>query len=259
MNFTFTQDQLDFQDAISSMLRAEVTADSIRARWQNESGVDSAFMQQAHDLGLNSMLIPESLGGLGLTPVDFILLAEACGEVALPEPLVESVMVTTPSLVDILDQGLGNADVQKVIDGVLAGEVRVALGHAINPCINYADGADWFLLPEGDGVYLLPKEAVTLEAKTSVDPSRRLFSASFAASDACLVADGDAGANLQRAMLNRGALASAAQLVGLSRGMLQQSVSYTSDREQFGRALAPIRRLNTYWRMSLYRLNTPSR
>lgn len=237
MNFTFTQDQLDFQEAISSMLRAEVTADSIRARWQNESGVDSAFMQQAHDLGLNSMLIPESLGGLGLKPVDFILLAEACGEVALPEPLVESVMVTTPSLVDILDQGLGNADVQKVIDGVLAGEVGVALGHGINPCINYADSADWFLLPEGDGVYLLPREAVTLETKTSVDPSRRLFSASFAASDACLVADGDAGANLQRAMLNRGALASAAQLVGLSRGMLQQSVSYTSDREQFGRAI----------------------
>ena len=115
MNFTFTQDQLDFQDAITSMLRTEVTADSIRARWQNSSGVDSAFMQQAHDLGLNSMLIPESLGGLGLTAVDFILLAEACGEVALPEPLVESVMVTAPSLVDILDQGLGNADVQSCL------------------------------------------------------------------------------------------------------------------------------------------------
>ena len=42
MNFTFTQDQLDFQEAISSMLLREVTADSIRARWQNESGVDSA-------------------------------------------------------------------------------------------------------------------------------------------------------------------------------------------------------------------------
>ena len=59
MNFNFTQDQLEFQDAISSMLRTEVQANSIRARWQNESGIDSAFMQQAHDLGLNSMLIPE--------------------------------------------------------------------------------------------------------------------------------------------------------------------------------------------------------
>ena len=29
MNFTFTQDQLDFQEAIASMLKSEVTADSI--------------------------------------------------------------------------------------------------------------------------------------------------------------------------------------------------------------------------------------
>ena len=51
------------------------------------------------------MLVPEALGGLGLQTTDFILLAEACGEVALPEPVVESVMVSTPLLVDILDQG----------------------------------------------------------------------------------------------------------------------------------------------------------
>ena len=106
MNFTFTQDQLDFQEAIASMLKSEVTADSIRARWSAEAGVDAAFLTQAHELGLNSMLVPEALGGLGLQTTDFILLAEACGEVALPEPVVESVMVSTPLLVDILDQGL---------------------------------------------------------------------------------------------------------------------------------------------------------
>ena len=128
MNFTFTQDQLDFQEAIATMLKSEVTADSIRARWSADGGVDDAFLKQAHDLGLNSMLVPEALGGLGLQAADFILLAEACGEVALPEPLVESVMTTTPLLVDILDQGLGNSDVQRVIDGVLAGESRVAVG-----------------------------------------------------------------------------------------------------------------------------------
>ena len=37
MNFTFTQDQLDFQEAIASMLKSEVTADSIRARWSAEA------------------------------------------------------------------------------------------------------------------------------------------------------------------------------------------------------------------------------
>ena len=173
MNFTFTQDQLDFQEAIATMLKSEVTADAIRARWSADGGVDDAFLKQAHDLGLNSMLVPEALGGLGLQAADFILLAEACGEVALPEPLVESVMTTTPLLVDILDQGLGNSDVQRVIDGVLAGESRVAVGHSINPYINYADCADWFVLPDGNSLYLMPREAVTLDEKKSVDPSDR--------------------------------------------------------------------------------------
>ena len=75
MNFAFTDDQLEFFDAIATMLRTEVTADRIRARWDNE-GVDAEFLQQAHELGLNSMLVPESLGGLGLGMPDFILLAE---------------------------------------------------------------------------------------------------------------------------------------------------------------------------------------
>ena len=237
MNFTFTQDQLDFQKAIATMLKSEVTADSIRARWSADGGVDDVFLKQAHDLGLNSMLVPEALGGLGLQAADFILLAEACGEVALPEPLVESVMTTTPLLVDILDQGLGNSDVQRVIDGVLAGESRVAVGHSINPYINYADSADWFVLPDGNSLYLMPREAVTLDEKKSVDPSRRLFAVSFTPDDQYRVADDDAGANLQRATLNRGALATAAQLVGLSKGMIAQSVQYTSDREQFGKAI----------------------
>lgn len=237
MNFTFTQDQLDFQDAIASMLRSEVTADTVRSRWATTAGVDERFLSQVHELGLNSMLVPEALGGLGLGVTDFILLAEACGEVALPEPVVESVMVSTPLLVDILDQGLGNADIQKVVDGVLAGDLRVSLGHAINPCINYADSADWFLVSEGDGIYLVPKEAISFKARKSVDPSRRLFSVSFDPRDHVRVADGDVGARLQRSTLNRGALANAAQLVGLSRGMLDQSVRYTTDREQFGRAI----------------------
>ena len=43
MNFTFTQDQLDFQDAIASMLRSEVTADTVRSRWATTAGVDERF------------------------------------------------------------------------------------------------------------------------------------------------------------------------------------------------------------------------
>ena len=87
MNFTFTQDQLDFQDAIASMLRSEVTADTVRSRWATTAGVDERFLSQVHELGLNSMLVPEALGGLGLGVTDFILLAEPVARSHYRSPL----------------------------------------------------------------------------------------------------------------------------------------------------------------------------
>lgn len=237
MNFTFTEDQLSFRDAIEAMLQGEVTADRIRDRWPTDHGMETALLEQVQALGLNAMLVPEALGGLGLGPTDFILLAEACGQVALPEPVVETVMVAMPLLVDILDRGLGNGDVQQVINGVSAGTLKVAVGHPINPCVNFADSADWLLLGRGDEVYLVPQDAVELTARRSVDPSRRLFEVAFKPDSSHRIAEGDVGADLWRATLNRGALATAAQLVGLSRGMVAQSVQYSSDRQQFGRAI----------------------
>ncbi len=237
MNFTFTEDQLSFREAIDAMLKGEVTAERIRARWENDTGIDAALMNQVLESGLLGMLVPETLGGLGMGPTDFILLAESCGEVALPEPVVETAMVALPLLVDILDRGLGNGDVQQVIDGVIAGDLKVAVGHPINPCVNFADSADWLLLPQGAEIYLVPRSAVTLTARKSVDPSRRLFEVEFETDRARRIADGDVGADLWRATLNRGALATAAQLVGLSKGMMTQSVQYTTDRQQFGRPI----------------------
>ncbi|MEY2908198.1 MAG: hypothetical protein RLZZ602_721 [Pseudomonadota bacterium] len=237
MNFTFTEDQLSFREAIEALLVGEVTPERIRARWQTDTGVDDALMAQVLESGLISMQVPEALGGLGMGPIDFVLLAEACGQVALPEPVVETAMVALPLLVDVLDRGLGNGDVQQVIDGVCAGSLRIAVGHPINPCVNFADVADWLLLPHADEIYLVPRDAVALTPRKSVDPSRRLFEVQFEVNGAQRLAEGDVGADLWRATLNRGALATAAQLVGLSQGMVEQSVRYTADRQQFGRAV----------------------
>jgi len=96
MNFTFTEDQLSFREAIEALLVGEVTPERIRARWQTDTGVDDALMAQVLESGLISMQVPEALGGLGMGPIDFVLLAEACGQVALPEPVVETAMVALP-------------------------------------------------------------------------------------------------------------------------------------------------------------------
>jgi len=237
MDSTFTEDQKTFAEATRAVLTGEVTAERIRQRWATPSGVDDALLEQIKGLGLNGMLVPEALGGLGLGQTDFVLMAQACGYVALPEPVAEQVTVVAPLLVDVVDRGLGDSSVQQVLDDLQSGSVRVAVAHPINPMVNFAESADWFLLGHGEALYLAAAEQVNLRPRKSVDPSRRLAEVNFDARDAHCLARGDVGAELWRATLNRGALCTAAQLVGLAEAMVEQTVRYTGDRQQFGRAV----------------------
>ena len=98
MNFTFTEDQLLFQESVRDFLVNEVTAESIRALWKTDPGRSDALWQQLTELGLTAMTVPEAMGGLGMTALDFILIAQECGYVALPAPLVHIALVAVPLL-----------------------------------------------------------------------------------------------------------------------------------------------------------------
>ncbi len=236
MDFTFSQDQLMFQEALTTLLASEAPADRIRARWQSDSGLDAALEQQLVELGLAGMLVPEALGGLGLDATDFIKLAETCGQFALPEPAVEQALVAAPLLADICTAS-GAERAESVLGELIGGGCRVAVGHILNPYINFAANADYFLLGHGGDVHLLPAAQVTLSAVKSVDPSRRLAAVSWQPSKATLLADGELGAACWRAALNRGALGNAAQLIGLADAMVKQAVAYAADRQQFGKPI----------------------
>jgi alkylation response protein AidB-like acyl-CoA dehydrogenase len=238
MNCTFSDDQLLFRDTVRDLLSNEVTAERIRQRWDSDNGIDSAALQSMVDLGLTAALVPEEQGGLGFNTVDFILIAEECGRAALPEPIVDSCLVATPMLVDA-DLALEGSDnrVRELLEAVASGEKTVLCGPSINPYINFAHSADYLLLPHGNEVHLVATDRVQLELQTSVDLSRRLSKVSWQPRSETCIARGEIGADLWRSTLNRGALANAAQLLGLSEAMVAQAVKFASDREQFGRPI----------------------
>ena len=93
MDFTFSEDQLLFQESVRDFLVNEVTAERIRASWETDSGREEALWNQLAELGLTGMTVPEVHGGLGMTALDFVLLAQECGYVALPEPHAISPLV----------------------------------------------------------------------------------------------------------------------------------------------------------------------
>lgn len=231
MDFTFSEDQLLFQESVRDFLVNEVTPARIRASWETDSGRESALWQQLTELGLVGMTVPEEFGGLGMSELDFVLLAQECGYVALPEPLVHTVLVAVPMLNDI-----GGELASTWLPKIATGEAKVVVGLEQNLLVEDAHVADLLLLQKGKELLAVTADNVTLRHNESIDPSRRLFAAEITG-DAQSVATGPDAEKLIDAALNRGALGCAAQALGLTQRMIDLSVAYTSDRNQFGKPI----------------------
>lgn len=231
MDFTFTEDQQLFQDSVRDFLINEVTPERIRACWETDSGRDDALWAQLVELGLTGMTVPEEHGGLGMSELDFVLLAQECGYVALPEPLVNMVMIAVPMLREV-----GGDLASEWLPKIAAGEARVVAGLAQNMLVEDAHIADLVLWHQGSELFALTPEQMLLQENESVDPSRKLFSIELNG-QVTPVARSEQARSLADTALNRGALGAAAQALGLAQRMIDISVQYTSERQQFGKPI----------------------
>lgn len=231
MDFTFSEDQLLFRDSVRDFLTNEVTTESIRQRWETDSGRSATCWQSLAELGLTAMLVPEENGGLGMDEIDFVLLAQECGRAALPEALVDSVLVVTPLLREsAVDQA------QEWLQAISTGDLQIAVSQG-NGLLLDAHVCDKAIIEEQGRLLLVATSELSLEVQESVDPSRKLFSYSFSGNVEAVLADGQRAIELIANMRLRGALGAAAQLLGLAQRMTDISVAYTSERKQFGAAI----------------------
>jgi alkylation response protein AidB-like acyl-CoA dehydrogenase len=233
MDFTFTEDQLLFQESVREFLVNEITPERLRASWETDTGRSDEMWAQLTQLGLTGLTVPEEFGGLGMSELDFVLLAQECGYVALNEPLVHSVLVATPLLSSIDDIELKQTWLPKIASG----EAKVVVGVEENGLVEDAHIADLLLLQHGDEIHAVEKGQVILRANESIDPCRQLFAVKWTPSSDTCVASGENARALITATINRGALACAAQALGLTQRMLDMTVQYTSDRHQFGKPI----------------------
>jgi alkylation response protein AidB-like acyl-CoA dehydrogenase len=220
VDFRFTDEQLMIAETARKLLAGTCSMAQLRAMLAAGEARDRARWAGLVETGLTATLLPEP-AGLGLTETDFILVAQAAGYAALPEPLVESAGIAAPLL----------AAIDPAHD-LLSSEQTLAIGPAINPFIADADTAAALLLERDGATYLLRPDEVTLTRQQSTDPFRRLFSVNWRPNtpisrDPGLWADA----------LDRGALFAAAQCAGLAQRAIDIAVEYAKTREQFGKPI----------------------
>ncbi|MBO2452810.1 acyl-CoA/acyl-ACP dehydrogenase [Actinomadura barringtoniae] len=170
------------------------------------------------ELGIPGLLVPEEHGGADGDDVDLLAPIEAAGYAAAPEPLIETAIAT----------GLlrGSPLAGTWLPKVAGGECVVAV---TEPGTSHAVAADRaaLVLVERGGAWHAATDFTTAE-RPSLDEERRLFTVSAQATEPLPTADAATA-------FDRGAILTAAYLLGVARRMIDMSVEHASTRVQFGR------------------------
>ncbi len=214
MDFRFTDEQQELIKAAKSFFEGEHTPERMRAQL-NAKDVEP-LMPQCAALGLIGIIAAPDHGGLGQDFTVMAAIAEAAGYVGFVESYVETAGIVVPLL-----QLMGETE---KLEQVIAGTLHIA---PLSPRLfatHAADKCDYFIETHPKGHKLIGKDELTLTLLQSIDPLRKIFKVNHSAQ----------GCDLSNWY---GGVLSAAQICGLARRIIDISVDYAKERQQFGQAI----------------------
>lgn len=263
MNFDLSEEQQMFVASVERFA-APIDVEARRRLRLSPTGYDRARWQQLAELGLIALAAGEDAGGMGGSPLDLALVAEAIGKANGPDPLIEHGVL--PTL--LLERGGAGEHVEGVLSGttiatfawtergqryslkakgmkaesagdgfVLSGEKTMVMGALI---------ADLFIVTADCGgetaCFLVPKDAPGLEVR-----AYRLADGSIAGELKLTRTPASAKLTLDAAALDgivaEVRLLAAAEMVGLGQRLLDDTLAYVKEREQFGVAIGSFQAL----------------
>lgn len=232
MRFAFTEDQLMFRDTARDVLTKECTPGEVRKAWESGSGRAASVWATLAETGVLGATASEASGGMGMGELDLVLVLEEAGYAALPDPLVETVAVAIPLL-----EELGNPAFARFVDQAVRGDSLIAVAEEGAALVAHAETADLIVFLCGNQVHAVPAAKVELVPQVSVDRARKVAAVKWSKTPETLVAEGEKAVKaIERARL-RAVLGTSAELLGLTRRMLDLAVEYAKVRHQFGRPI----------------------
>ncbi|HUG83248.1 MAG TPA: acyl-CoA dehydrogenase family protein [Euzebya sp.] len=228
MNFDFTPDAKDLAAGAREFLTGEYPTAYVREVWAAEGPRDPKKWAHLAETGFVSVAIPEAHGGLGMGDVEMALLLEEAGRANLTEPLLETGAVAAPVIAEVASDAVK----EEWLPRIAAGQAIISLQLGGAPAVVDADVAAALLVEVDDALHLVPADRFTTTRLASLDQARRMFAVEVTTGpETLLTAEADAVARA----FDRAAAATASWLNGTGAKVLEMSVAYVKEREQFGR------------------------
>lgn len=233
MRFAFTDDQKMLRDTVREVLQRECAPEIVRGAWEGRTDGVRAAWDTLATTGVIGMTASEEAGGMGISELDLLLPLEETGYAAMPGPIVDTVAVGIP----LLEAAGTDAQKEHWLGPAAAGELRIVVSFEGRDIVPHAASADILIAERGGAAYCVPINEISVQPERSVDRVRELGRVSFEPSPRHRMRDDVTTVDLFALARERAALGTAAQLVGLSRRMLDMAVRYAKDREQFGKPI----------------------
>jgi alkylation response protein AidB-like acyl-CoA dehydrogenase len=273
MDISLSEEQELLQGSARDFLQKECPIRLVRAMEDDERGYDPNLWKQMGDLGWLGLVLPEEYGGSGATMMDLVVLLEEFGRALVPSPFVPTVLqVGLPLLWAGSDQQR-RAYLPKLARGELIGTMawhepsatsqpsgiettatQQGENYILNGtklCVPFAHVADFLLMVARTGTGATPADGITLflvDAKSAGIAITKLGTIADDHQCEVLLKDvsvprhqmlGEAGEGwaIVEQVLQYGAVAKCAEMVGIAQQAFDISLNYAKTRVQFGRPI----------------------
>ena len=267
MNFGLTEEQELLRREVRKFLDEQCPMTEVRRTMETPEGYSPELWKQLGELGWLGLVIPERYGGAGGDWIDLVVLLEETGRSLFPSPLIS----TTLAAAAILEAGseaqkerwlpgladgsrIGSLAVIEESDSLRPGQIRLSgkrqgedfVLRGNKSFVPDAGAADLLVVAfrTGDadeelGLAVIDGDAqgVARQTRPSIDATKRVGDLVLedvrVGPDALLGEPGAAWPALSR-LLDCGAIAVTAEMIGSAEGAHALTVQYAKDRIQFG-------------------------
>ncbi len=242
MRFHLSPEQHAIQETVRGTLAEVWPLDRLHGFSESGTDFDRESWQALMALGLGGLMVPEAHGGAGLGLLDAALVSETLGEAAAPGPFIAQILAAYAV------HSSAGTSAGAMLDDIVTGNkvIALALGRdrsgkqAMSDetvLVVSAGAADFFLVgARGGGLSLVAAgDVVAIEPFDSTDRSRPLSRVRFGATQGIeLFAPGDSRAD---ALADAALVLIAADALGGAARVVEMSIAYAKEREQFGQPI----------------------